>query len=228
MSELSDALKAQRTELAGQVHDQVIPPLFAARMQLESLAAKIKSQRDSQRTLDSETLVANLDQATELVVRSMASCRELLALWLPPVTGQPYWDQQLAVINRLLENRARQELPTPTLIVTGELPWDSLDPEASVAATNIATEAIRNAIRHAQATRIEVSLGHDPGDADTSKRHHQIVVSDDGVGFDPANRSTHHGLVLMKARADAIGAQLDVNSQLGGPTRVSLRWADPA
>jgi signal transduction histidine kinase len=222
MSELSDALEAQRTELAGQVHDQIIPPLFAARMQLESLAAKIHAQRDAQRTLDSETLVAILEQATELVVRSMAASRELLAQWLPPVTGQTYWDQQLAVIKRLLENRVRQE--SPTLTVTGELPWDSLAPEVSVAATNIATEAIRNAIRHAQATRIGVSLDDRPA----AERHHQIVIVDDGVGFDPAVRSGHHGLVLMKARADAIGGVLDVTSRPGGPTRICLRWPAPA
>jgi signal transduction histidine kinase len=220
MSEISDALKAQRTELAGQVHDQIIPPLFAARMQLESLAAKIHAQCDAQRTIASDTLIANLDQATELVVRSMAASRELLAQWLPPVTGQTYWDQQLAVINRLLENRVRQALPTPTLSVVGELPWDSLDPEVSVAATNIATEAIRNAIRHAQATRIDVSLD----DRHAAERHHHIVIVDDGVGFDTAARSGHHGLVLMKARADAIGGVLDVTSRPGGPTRVCLRW----
>lgn len=235
MSELSDALKAQRTELAGQVHDQIIPPLFAARMQLESLVAKIQGGRDEPRTIDSETLVANLDQATELVARSMAASRELLAQWLPPVTGRPYWDQQLAIINRLLENRVRQESPTPTLTVTGELPWDSIDPEVSVAATNIATEAIRNAIRHAQATRIEVSLDNRPAAEHASKRpealgqrHHQILVVDDGVGFDPADRSGHHGLVLMKARADAIGGVLDITSRPGGPTQVCLRWPAPA
>jgi len=235
MSELADALKAQQTEMAGQVHDQIIPPLFAARMQLESLADRIRRGHDAPQTIDIDTLVANLDQATELVVRSMAASRELLAQWLPPVTGQPYWDQQLAIINRLLESRARQRLQTPTLLVTGQWTWDSLSPEVSVAATNIVTEAIRNAIRHAQATRIEVSLDDRPGaeqpskrPEDPPKRLHQIVVVDDGIGFDPSDRSGHHGLVLMKARADAIGGLLDVTSRPGGPTRICLCWTDPA
>ncbi|MGH3140366.1 MAG: GAF domain-containing sensor histidine kinase [Gaiellales bacterium] len=83
----------------------------------------------------------------------------------------------------------------------------------------IAQEALANAVRHAGAAAVDVRLSD----------HDDVIeleVADDGIGFDPdakALRGRHLGLTSMAERAALLDAELDVRSQLGSGTTVSLR-----
>ena len=86
----------------------------------------------------------------------------------------------------------------------------------------IAQEAIQNALRHANAGRIAVSLAGDDGRL-------LLLVEDDGIGFDPGAtevRSRRLGLTSMEERARRIGATLEVVSSPGAGTTVRLEAAD--
>ena len=55
-----------------------------------------------------------------------------------------------------------------------------------------------------------------------------LVIEDDGRGFDPSFVSgDHYGLIGMRERADAVGAHLDVESNLGEGSRISLQLEVP-
>jgi two-component system NarL family sensor kinase len=88
------------------------------------------------------------------------------------------------------------------------------------AVTRIGQEAITNAVRHADATRIRLDLRFEPGAIDLS-------VADDGCGFDvdrwQSEATDHYGLVSMRERAEDIGAQLSVASEKGRGTIVQLK-----
>jgi len=75
-------------------------------------------------------------------------------------------------------------------------------------------EAVRNAAAHADATSVHVEL---LGDSTSLT----VIVSDDGVGFDP-EASPGDGLTHMHDRADAAGGSLDVASQPGHGTTITL------
>ena len=83
----------------------------------------------------------------------------------------------------------------------------------------IAQEALANAVRHAGAATVDVRLSD----------HDDVIeleVADDGIGFDPdakALRGRHLGLTSMAERAALLDAELDVRSQPGAGTTVSLR-----
>ncbi|MEK7949353.1 sensor histidine kinase [Luteolibacter soli] len=81
----------------------------------------------------------------------------------------------------------------------------------------IGQEAMTNALKHAQATLIEIELITTPVSASLS-------VSDDGLGLSnmPQDSRGHFGLVGMEERADRIGATLQVESREGGGTRVRV------
>ncbi len=52
-----------------------------------------------------------------------------------------------------------------------------------------------------------------------------MVVSDDGSGFTPGNvQPGHYGLNIMKERAEAINATLEIESQPGLGTNIALTW----
>ncbi|MEO0602112.1 MAG: ATP-binding protein [Myxococcota bacterium] len=82
------------------------------------------------------------------------------------------------------------------------------------AAQLVATEALHNAARHAQATTVTLVLG-------PAGRRWRVAVIDDGVGFDTAGAPRFSGLAHMARRASRIGATLDLRSGPGGTT-VSL------
>ena len=86
----------------------------------------------------------------------------------------------------------------------------------------IAQEAIQNALRHANAGRVAVSLaGHDG--------RLVLQVEDDGIGFDPGApevRSRRLGLTSMEERARGSGATLEIASSPGVGTTVRLDAPD--
>ncbi|GAA2726535.1 hypothetical protein CAE01nite_22120 [Cellulomonas aerilata] len=93
------------------------------------------------------------------------------------------------------------------------------DGPLSEALLRITGEAVRNAVRHGGAGRIEVVLDAEPL---------ALTVMDDGAGFDlDSPRSPHgggFGLTSMRERATGVGAMLTVDSTPGKGTTVRVRW----
>ncbi|HVS53482.1 MAG TPA: response regulator [Opitutaceae bacterium] len=85
----------------------------------------------------------------------------------------------------------------------------------------IAQEAINNAVKHASAQRITVTL-------DFSKENKVLSIEDDGCGFDPdAEHGPSTGLRLMPYRAAMLGGTLSITSQPNSGTRVECRFVYP-
>jgi signal transduction histidine kinase len=80
----------------------------------------------------------------------------------------------------------------------------------------IAEEALNNALKHANADQVQVSLTCDSPD--------RLVLSvvDDGCGFDLGSINTCHGLVMMTDYAEAIGGKTQIISSPGRGTTVRL------
>ena len=81
------------------------------------------------------------------------------------------------------------------------------------AAYYVASEALANAMKHAQASRIEISL---------TTRHRSLLLSlrDDGVGgADPARGS---GLAGLTDRVEALGGSIHVHSAAGAGTHITV------
>ena len=98
----------------------------------------------------------------------------------------------------------------------GELPpVEALEPTAVFSIQRILLEAISNAVQHSGARHIRLS-------ARPNGNHIEIQVADDGTGYEaPAG---HHGMGLgtMQARAQKLGAALQIASRRGEGTTVSL------
>lgn len=83
---------------------------------------------------------------------------------------------------------------------------------------SVLVEAVRNAARHSGARQIRIE-----GEVDGDRG--RLVVSDDGLGFDPhLAYAGHFGLIGMQERAAAIGGDLTVSSRPGAGTRVTVTW----
>lgn len=90
----------------------------------------------------------------------------------------------------------------------------------------IVQQASENALRHAQATRVQIA-GH------LDQTGVVISIQDDGVGFDPGEMEfsrllerKHYGLIGMYERARLIGAEVVVNSHIGNGAQIHVNWAN--
>jgi signal transduction histidine kinase len=90
-----------------------------------------------------------------------------------------------------------------------------MQPEAEVALLRTAQEALANVAKHAQATRVGLTLSY---------LEHEVAldVRDDGQGFEPARGCDRgFGLVAMRQRIEGLLGTLQVESEPGGGTTIS-------
>lgn len=194
----SRAVDTARRQLASDLHDGVAQSLAHLRMELELLAL-----RDEANRAEGERL-AQVAESALLDLR-----RIITGLRLSEQDGLP------TRIERHLREVRTPHGPRLDLTVLDTAP---LDEDAIENAFRVAQEAISNAIRHAGASRIEVSLDHQAGEL-------VLRVADDGLGVAPEQVSSSSGVgfASMHDRARRLQGRLDVSPADDGGTVVTLR-----
>jgi len=116
----------------------------------------------------------------------------------------------VAAISSLVADIEVQGGPDAEFEVTGV--ETRLNSEIELGSFRIVQEAIRNVLRHAQASRARVTVEFKPDEL-------SIRVVDDGQGFNPESPSEqdseHLGLLGMRERARLLGGDLEVHSESG-------------
>jgi signal transduction histidine kinase len=96
----------------------------------------------------------------------------------------------------------------------------SLPPEVQIALYRMTQEALNNVTKHARATQVTVSLRSQPEGV-------ELRIKDDGRGFDPARiKPSRLGLDILRERAEAIDATLQITSQADQGTEIAVIWSD--
>lgn len=92
-----------------------------------------------------------------------------------------------------------------------------LEPYVEVMLFRAIQELLGNAARHAQATTVRILL-------DLGQERVRVSVDDNGKGFDPETlqQSNNLGLRLIRERAEMLGGNFEVDSNLGKGTRISF------
>ncbi len=87
----------------------------------------------------------------------------------------------------------------------------------------IAQEALVNVEKHSQADTVHIAWSVSAGRG-------VLVVQDDGRGFDPAKgiRGSAYGLVGMRERAASVGAVLEISSEIGQGTTITVQTSQPS
>jgi signal transduction histidine kinase len=86
-----------------------------------------------------------------------------------------------------------------------------LDPDHETAAYRLVQEALTNVAKHAEAERVRVRVAREAGGT-------EVMVADDGRGFDPGRPADGFGLVGMRERAELLGGALTIRSSPAGTT----------
>jgi ligand-binding sensor domain-containing protein/signal transduction histidine kinase len=197
-----DAVLAERTRIARDIHDNLAQEMLGISVQLEVVARTMPS--------GAEVAQTHLNRVRMLVRHGIAEARRYV------------WDLR----SQALDN---SDLPTALAETARRLTADS-SVEAKVEVTGafrqlersvednllrISQEAINNAVNHGEPDHINVTLTFDINRV-------QLSVKDNGRGFDPgaADKNGHFGLVGMQERAARIGGTLNIVSSVNNGTEV--------
>ncbi len=204
------ALVQERGRLARELHDAMSQSLFSLQLAAETATRLL--------TDDPEAAADQLDLVRTLSAQVTSELRTTVEGLRPPDLER---DGLAAVLGAQLTvaGRARD---VPVELDLGDLP--DLGPDVEHQVLRVAQEAVSNALRHADARCVRVTLGTG---GDDGPRQVMLLVEDDGRGFDPearAVRSRRLGLTSMHERAASLGGSLDITSSPGRGTTVRLRF----
>jgi signal transduction histidine kinase len=191
----------ERARIARELHDAISQDLFS----LQMLAGGLRKALPTDSPLQAQ--VATMEQTANETMHEMRA----LLLELRPIALE---DAGLVPALEELCGAYRARLG---VTVDAELEPVQLSPPVEHAVLRVVQEALANAVRHAQPSRIELRL---------QQRDNQVAVAvtDDGRGFDPAEASGRHGLGLglMRERVAELGGQFQLDSTPDGGTSVRM------
>ncbi len=200
-----DASDVERRRIAGDLHDGVVQDLAGVAFSLSAAA----------RTSDPDPASADLLEGAATSIRAaITGLRSLLLDLYPPELA----DLGLAAALADLTTSAIAPGVSASLDTAGLN--ESIPRDVSTVLYRTAREALRNVAVHAQASVVTVRAGSDAERA-------WVVVSDDGVGFDPGTASVraapgHMGLRSMADLVHAANGQFSIDSRRGGGTTVRI------
>jgi signal transduction histidine kinase len=206
----AEAVAEERRRIAREFHDTLDQGLAALSLRMDVAAHGAADDRARE----------ILQQQRQVLSRLQTESRDFLWDLRDPVHVEGSLSDSIRAQLRLLEPLA----PVPLVFETNGLP---VEPEPQLPAAmqhqllRIVREAVHNAIKYAQATRIIVRLDTKPSDGDRGIM--RIGIRDDGTGFDVAERSAaegHFGIRGMQERALRTGAELAIESSPGRGTLV--------
>ena len=198
------AVSRERNRMARDLHDTLAHTLSAVAIQLEAVQAVWDTAPDvAKQRIDTIQHVTR-DGLTE-------TRRALHALRSSPID-----DMGLLLSLRHISEKAAERAGFRLHInLPDDLP--DLPDDRQVTAYRIAEEALNNAVRHAQASDLWLTLTH-------SDAQLQVRIRDNGSGFDDTQDPPqgHYGIIGMHERAALIGGTVQIESEIGIGTRIVL------
>jgi len=195
------AVIEERNRVARDLHDSAKQKAFAALAQLGTVSGIF--------TRDPENAQFHLGEAENLVYEVIQELTFLIQEMYPmalkekglATTLREYvfeWENRNGVMIDLeIKNPKRMKLETEQALY------------------RMIQESLANVARHSQAKDVNVSLTF-------NKQTVQLIVADNGVGFDVKHKATGIGLRTIKERAESIGGNLQIESQPGQGTKLTI------
>ena len=197
-----DSSDLERRRIAGDLHDGVVQDLVGA-----SFAVSAAAESAGRSAPD---LAGDLRAASVSTRRSLQSLRSLLVDIYPPNLHEHGLE---AALGDLLAPAASLDIETD-LSVEGDV---DAEPDAVALVYRVAQEAVRNIMRHADASSISIDVTGQPD-------HLAATVQDDGRGFSAADATAngHLGLRLLTDLTADAGATFIIDSKPGDGTTIKL------
>jgi len=204
--EIERNLTVQRERIGHELHDGAIQQVYTAGLIIESVRNKSDDPLVDQRL---DTAMSAMNEA----IAGLRSYMSNLRAGTAPVT---------------LVDGLREQANNPRLTVLMQVDLDldlteedSMNPVRTNRVLAIVSEALANAVRHAQAKRVGIR-------AHRQQNEFSLAIEDNGRGFQADGNNYGYGLRDMRDHARLLGGELAIDSELGHGTRILLTapWRD--
>jgi len=207
---MAAAVIEERLRLSRELHDRALQLLTSARMRLDNCHRHLKNDPAA---LEKEllTIEDNLDRAVIEIRNLLAENR------VDDRMQAGSLERRLKEELSIFSARSGFQIELQCSVDTRDLP---IDIEKELYFT--LREGVLNAVRHARASEIRLTLTRDPSG-------YRARLSDDGVGFQvgAAEGSNHYGLKGMKERVEKLGGTLAIESAPDKGTRIDIQIPFP-
>jgi PAS domain S-box-containing protein len=204
---LQGVREQERSRIARELHDELGQQLTGLKLDLSWLSRRLKDGR--------EAPFDKVDDMRESLDASIASVRRISTELRPLILDDLGFGEaviwQADELSRRSGLKIKLDLPAAGLITEDEL---------ATALFRIVQESLTNVVRHAQATQATVSLT-------ATNEALTLCISDNGTGIGEGMRKGGIGVVSMRERAMACGADFSITSSPGAGTKITVRLALP-
>ncbi len=209
LQRLVAAQEEERTRIARDIHDHLGQQLTALRLKLQILRSQGGSVPEVNELIEEiQTIAEKLDEDIDFIAWELRpSALDNIGLVSALDRFVREWSNHFEV-----EADFHSALFGPK----------RLGPDIEPVLYRIAQEALNNISKHSQATKISVILARERGCA-------VLSISDNGIGFDPekrdfdGSRDQGVGLIGMSERAAYVGGTIEIQSDAGKGTTVTVR-----
>jgi signal transduction histidine kinase len=205
--EMAAALE-ERQRIAAEMHDGLAQTLSYMGLKTDRAAELLETGQGEQAAEIFHQIRDAIGQATVEVRRSIASLQESPAprLSLQEAVSRVIDAAQVDGLQGVVMENA---LPAPVIFAAAE----------QEQIVRVVQEALNNALHHSAAQTIRVRMEAGAGNI-------VITIEDNGRGFSTGaqdlSNGEHFGLSIMRARAERLGGELQIHSEVGAGTRVAL------
>jgi signal transduction histidine kinase len=204
-SELLLTEERERRRLATDLHDSIGQVLAIAKLKLDTLQSTSPMPGSNE----------DLNEICELVGQATEQTRYLTFELSPSVLYQFGLE---AAVESLVERVQQQHNLSIQFTACGQP--KPLPEELRVLLYRAVQELLVNIVKHARARRVTISIGRE-------NDYTQILVADDGMGFDLTEIDSHHtagkfGLFSIRERLHHLGGRFEVVSKPGQGTKVTV------
>jgi two-component system, NarL family, sensor histidine kinase DegS len=200
-----DAQEEERRRLSREIHDG--PAQSLANVMLRSeLIERTFHQRGV------EEAIKEVRKVKEMVREALYEVRRIIYDLRPMALDDLGVIPTLKKYLKNVEEHSKNEIK---FVALGD--EKRLDPKYEIALFRLIQEAVQNAVKHANAKTIQVNL-------EVTNQFINIIVADDGVGFDLKERSnSSFGLIGMKERVDILGGTFKISSEINKGTKIVIK-----
>ncbi len=197
----------ERSLIANELHDSLAQTLASLRFQVRVLDETLQPTSEFQSIRGIEQVENSLDEA-------YSDLRELIAHCRTPIDKQGLIPAVEKLISRLKKDSGMH------ILLQKEWDHSDLPPNLEMHIFRIVQEAMNNIRKHSQANNVRLMFRCD------EDGNHQILIENDGKGFETPNVSDHPGkhvgLSIMRERANYLGGDLRIESEPDEGTRIEL------
>jgi len=209
-------LLASRLSLAEQHERQRIATLLHDRISQALALSKIKLGMLHESNSDTES-AENIEEIRELLEKTIQDTRSLTFELSPPILNVLSFE---SAVEWLCEKLQKEH--SLILSFKDDNQNKPLDDDIRIVLFQAVSELLVNVVKHAKAHKAKVSIQKD-------NQAIRVVVEDDGIGFDLSKMKNHFaqtggfGLFNVSERLEYLGGSIDIESEPGGGTRVTLK-----